>query len=174
MKNGGAEQCLLTAAEDGEILPREAFSPRSTVFMVARQGGQSCSPREAWEEDSKQLNCFPELRRQPVRCSKPAPAPAPQVLHPGAGTRKVAKKFGSRSTLCGSFWHPARLHRPPPAARRVFFWILRSCASLGLGFPTHIDVVDAARELPCSGPPRMRNWANHTLHQRTFSAWVYG
>lgn len=121
MKNGGAEQCLLTAAEDGEILPREAFSPRSTVFMVARQGGQSCSPREAWDKDSKQLNCFLELRRQPARCSKPAPAPATQVLHPGAGTRKVAKKFGGRSTLCGSSWHPARLHRPPPGCEACLF-----------------------------------------------------
>lgn len=33
MKNGGAEQCLLKAAEDGEILPREGFS----VVMAGRQ-----------------------------------------------------------------------------------------------------------------------------------------
>jgi hypothetical protein len=77
---------------------------------------------------------------------------------PGGRDTEGRQEFGGRSTLCGSCWDPARLHRPPPAARRIFFWMLHFCVPFGLGFPTHIDdVLDAARELPWSGPPRVRN-----------------
>lgn len=172
MMNGEAKQFLLKAAEDGEILPREGLFPALHHFMATRQETLSVQDKyqEPLQEDSKQPDCSPELRRQAGRSSRPAPAP--QALHPGAGTRKAAKRFGGRSTPCGSRWDPARLHRPPPQLRGVSF--LDPSLLCAFGFPTHIDTVDAARELPCSGPPRMRNWANHTLHQRTFSAWAIG
>jgi hypothetical protein len=123
MKNGGAEQCLLKAAEGGEMSPREALYPGLDRFhgdMTRR----SCFPGHVWRTvggGHKATRLFP------------GPTPTAGTLQqvgggaarspPGGRDTEGRQEFGGRSTLCGSCWGPSKAAPPPPpAARRIFFW----------------------------------------------------